>query len=69
MSEEIKKKAQDTELNPEELKQVTGGGFLDWIGEAGKPIQPKTVYVCEICGMAARFDSACPEMPSASPAG
>ena len=25
MSEEIKKEAQDTELNPEELKQVSGG--------------------------------------------
>ena len=57
MSEEIKKEVQDTELNPKELDKVAGGGFLDWIGEVGKPIQPKAVYVCEICGMVAQFDS------------
>ncbi len=57
MSEEIKKEVQGVELMPEELDKVAGGGFLDWIGEVGKPIRPKAVYVCEICGMEVRFDS------------
>ena len=57
MSGEIKKEAQDAELNLEDLDKVAGGGFLDWIGEVGKPIRSKAVYVCEICGMEVRFDS------------
>ena len=28
MSEEIKKEAQDVELNPEEMNRVAGGGFV-----------------------------------------
>ena len=31
MSDEIKKEAQDTELNAEELDNATGGGFFDII--------------------------------------
>ena len=41
MSEEIKKEAQDAELNQEELRQVAGGGFI---------IDRNKIYTCPKCG-------------------
>ena len=43
MSEEIKKEAQDVELNPEELNQVAGGSFVI-IGNEGEEKE------CQLCG-------------------
>lgn len=41
MSEEIKKKAQDAQLNPEDLDKVAGGIAGSWYGWDGK---------CPFCG-------------------
>jgi len=55
MSEEIKKEAQDVELNPEDIEKVSGGKisttpkcpncgeYLDWDGGFG-------TYICPKCG-------------------
>ena len=43
MSEEIKKEAQDAEINPEDLNQVAGGGFVI-NGIEGKEKE------CQLCG-------------------
>ena len=57
MSEEIKKEAQDAELNPEELDTVAGGGYFDILPHKVCSSCKRTLTVDEVETM---VDKKCP---------